>query len=103
MRRDLEEALEFCRDMEMNIATKLRMEGKKNVATPDNSIATKNRANGKKNFVTTFRTLLRQMKRKINEDTLKQCHNIKIDCRDINNCRRKKLCHHTSELSHDRS
>ena len=48
MRRAFEEALEFCRDMEMNIATKLRMEGKKNVTTPDNSVATKNRANGKK-------------------------------------------------------
>ena len=42
MRRALEEALEFRRDMEMNISTKLRMEGKKNVTTPDNSVATKN-------------------------------------------------------------
>ena len=33
MRRTPEEALEFCRDMEMNITTKLRMEGKKNVTT----------------------------------------------------------------------
>ena len=48
MRRALEETLEFRRDMEMNIATKLRMEGKKNVATPDNSVATNNLANGRK-------------------------------------------------------
>ena len=48
MRRAPEEALEFCRDMEMKIATKLRMEGKKNVATPNNSVATKNRTNGRK-------------------------------------------------------
>ena len=54
--------------MEMNIATKLRIGGKKNVATLDNSVATKNRVNGKKNFVIT------------NEDTLKQCHDIRIDC-----------------------
>ena len=45
MRRAFEEALEFCRDMEIIIATKLRMEGKKNVMTPDNSVATKNREN----------------------------------------------------------
>ena len=57
MRRAAEEALEFCRDMERNIATKLRMEGQKNVATFDNSVATKNRANGRKT-VTTFKTLL---------------------------------------------
>ena len=50
MRRAFEEAPEFCRDMERNIATKLRMEGQKNVATFDNSVATKNRANGKKKF-----------------------------------------------------
>ena len=48
MRRAPKEALEFCHDMEMNIATKLRIEGKNNVATPDNSVATKNRANGRK-------------------------------------------------------
>ena len=48
MRRAPEEALEFCRDMEMNIATKLRMEGKNNVATPDNSVVTKNKANDRK-------------------------------------------------------
>ena len=48
MRRTPKEALEFCRNMEMNIATKLRKEGKKNVAIPDNYVGTKNRANGKK-------------------------------------------------------
>ena len=48
MRRTLEEALEFCRDKEMNITTKLRMEGKKNVTTLDDSVAKKNRENGKK-------------------------------------------------------
>ena len=47
MRRTPEEALEFYRNMEMNIATKLRMEGKKNVNTPNNSVATKNRENGR--------------------------------------------------------
>ena len=82
MRRAPEEALEFCRDIETNIATKQRMECKKNVATSDNSVATKNKANGRK-------TLSRQMKREINEDTLKQC-------RDIKNYRRKKFCHDRS-------
>ena len=43
------------------------------------------------------------MKREINEDTLKQCHNIEIDCRDIENCIRNKLCRDISELSRDRS
>ena len=48
MRRASEKALELCRDMEMNFATKSRMEGQKNVATPDNYVATKNRANDRK-------------------------------------------------------
>ena len=48
MRRALEEALEFRRDMEMNVATKLKMEGNKNVVKPDNSVPTKNRENGRK-------------------------------------------------------
>ena len=48
MRRAPEKAPEFYRDMERNIATKLRMEGQKNVATFDYSIATKNRANRRK-------------------------------------------------------
>ena len=48
MRRAPKEALEFCRNMEMNIPTKLRNEGKKNVATPDNYVGTKNRANDRK-------------------------------------------------------
>ena len=49
------------------------------------------------------------MKREINEDTLNQCRDIKIDCRDIkidcrdiNNCKRKKFCHDTRKISHDR-
>ena len=42
------------------------------------------------------------MKREINEDTLNQCRAIKIDCRDIKNCRRKKLCHDISEISPDK-
>ena len=81
---------EKCHNTELNIATKLRMKGKKNVATHDNSIAT-------------FKTLSRQMKRELDEYTLKQCCDIKIDCRDIQNCRRKKFCHDTRELSHDKS
>ena len=48
MGRAPEEALEICHDIEMNIATKQRMECKKNVATSDNSIATKNKAHGRK-------------------------------------------------------
>ena len=48
MRRSPEEAPEFYRDMERNIATKLRMEGQKNVTTFDNSVATNNRENGRK-------------------------------------------------------
>ena len=43
------------------------------------------------------------MKREITEDTLKQCRNIEIDCRDIKSCIRKKLCRDTSELSHNKS
>ena len=43
------------------------------------------------------------MKREINEDTLKQCRDIEIDCHDIKSCRRKKLCRNTSEHSRDRS
>ena len=35
MKRASEEAPELCHDMERNIATKLRMEGQKNVATFD--------------------------------------------------------------------
>ena len=48
MRKVAKEAPKFCHDMEMNIATKLRMEGQKNVATFYNYVATKNRANGRK-------------------------------------------------------
>ena len=96
MRRALEETLELCRVMEMNIATKPRKKCKKNVATPDNSVATKNRENDRK-------ILSRHMKREINEDTLKQCRNIKIDCRDMKDCKRNKFCHDTSKLSCDRS
>ena len=44
------------------------------------------------NFVMTFKNLSRQMKREINEDTLKQCRDIEIDYRDIENYRRKKFC-----------
>ena len=54
-------------------------------------------------FVTTFKTLSRQMKREINEDTLKQCRDIEIDCHDIKSCRRKKFYCDTSKLSCDRS
>ena len=43
------------------------------------------------------------MTREINEDTLKQCRDIENDCRNIKNCRRKKLCHDTSKLSRNRS
>ena len=79
------------------------MEGQKNLATFDYSFATKNRANGKKTFVMTFITLSRQMKREINEDTLKQCRNIEIDYHNIENCKRKKFCRDTSELNRDRN
>ena len=103
MRKAHEEAPEFCHDMEMNIATKLRMEGQTNVTTFDNYVATKNRANGKKNFVTMFKTVSRQIKREINKDTLKQCRDIETDCHDIENCRRKKFYRNTSKLSRDRS
>ena len=48
MRRAPKEALEFCRNMDINIGTKLRKEGKKYVATLDNYVATKNIANGRK-------------------------------------------------------
>ena len=48
MRRAPEEAPKFYRDMEMNIITKMRMEGQINVTTFDNSIATKNMKNGRK-------------------------------------------------------
>ena len=48
MRRAPKEAPEFCCEMERNIATKLRMEGQKNVMTFDNSVETKNRENGRK-------------------------------------------------------
>ena len=77
------------------------MEGKKNVTTHDNSGVTKNMENGKKNFVMMFKTLSRQMKREINEDTMKQCHDIKVDCRNIKNCRMKKLCHDLRKLSRE--
>ena len=50
IRRAPEEALEFYCDMARNIATKLRMEGQKNVVTFDYSVATKNRENGRKNL-----------------------------------------------------
>ena len=53
----------------------------------------------------TFKTLLRHMKREINEDILKQCSDIKIDCHDIKNCRRKKFCRYKRwkivKISHD--
>ena len=101
MRRASEEAPEFCHDMERNITTKLRMEGQKNVATFDNSIATKNRANGKKTLSRRLKLCRNRMKREINEDTLKQCRDIETDCCDIENCKRKKLCHDTRELSHN--
>ena len=68
---------------------------KKNFVTTF-TVATKNKANDKKKFVTAFKTLSRQMKREINEDTLKQCCNIE-------NCIRKKFYHDTSKLSRDRS
>ena len=48
MRRVVEEAPEFYRDMERNIVIKLRMEGQKNVVSFDNSVETKNRENGRK-------------------------------------------------------
>ena len=50
MRKALEEAPKFYHDMEINITTKLRMEGQNNVATFDNSVVTKKRANGRKNL-----------------------------------------------------
>ena len=103
MRRALKEALEFCRNMEMNIATKRRKEGKKNVATPDNYVVTKNKENGRKNFVMKFKIVLGQRKREFNEDTLKQRRDIEINYRDINNCRKKYFYSNTSEFSRDRS
>ena len=48
MRRAPEEAPEFYRNMERNIAKKLMMEGQNNAVAFDNFIATKNRENGKK-------------------------------------------------------
>ena len=42
------------------------------------------------------------MKREINEDMLKQCPGIKIECHNIAKCKRKKFCRNTSELSHDK-
>ena len=76
MRRAPKEASEFYRDMEMNVATKNTVNGRKTVMP--------------------FKTLSRQMKREINEYTLKQCD-------DIKSCRRKKFFRDTSELSHDKS
>ena len=36
---------------------------------------------------------------KINEDMLKQCRDIEIECQDITKCRRKKFCCNTRKLS----
>ena len=41
------------------------------------------------------------MKKEINEDMLKQCCDIEIECHDITKCRRKKFYGNTSELSRD--